>query len=124
MPGLLIQRWVIGDGGFIGEVSLFEMAEDDKYVITNKVLKYVELSDLHVHPLRRKSGWAHALMTIALKYAKRKGYRVFLRAIPYSKPKIKQEALIAFYKQYGFKSTRLDQREMMLNWPTIKGEKK
>ncbi len=113
MPGKLIQRWTIGAGGFIGEVSLFELSIEDEYVRHGSKAIYVELSDLHVHSMRRGLGWAHLLVSAALQEAQRQGWRVFLRAIPYNKPTLNRDALIAFYRGWGFKSTKLDEREMI-----------
>lgn len=114
MPGNLIQRWTIGHSGFIGEVSLFELAESDMYIRHTSKRTYVELSNLHIHPLRRGQGWADSLMVAALRYARQRGWVVFIRAIPYNKPRMTTDDLIAFYRRYGFRSRRSDEREMVL----------
>jgi GNAT superfamily N-acetyltransferase len=116
VPGPLISRYVIGAGGFIGEVTLFELSPEDFYVRGRDRRRYVELSDLHVHPLRRRRGWADVLIKAALREARNRDWPVFLRAIPYNKPALDKDDLIAFYKRYGFKSTRNDKREMVLKW--------
>lgn len=113
MPGKLIQRWTIGEGGFIGEVSLFELSNEDAYIKGRSQRVYVELSNLHIHPLRRGKGWSDSLMHAAMQYARARGWVVFIRAIPYNKPRIKLERLIAFYERRGFKSTKRDRREML-----------
>jgi len=117
MPGKDLQRWVIGAGGFIGEVTLFALSEDDSYIRGRDARVYVELSDLHTHPLRRGRGWARVLLETALAHAREQGWCVFLRAIPYNSPAMNVDALIEFYKSYGFKSTKYDKREMVLKWP-------
>lgn len=122
MAGKLIQRWVIGEGGFIGEVSLYELAESDTYIKGRSTQKFVELTNLHIHPLRRGRGWADSLITAALRYARRNGWCVFLRAIPYNKPRVRIEGLIEMYGKYGFKSTKHDRREMVLKWPITKAK--
>jgi GNAT superfamily N-acetyltransferase len=113
MPGKLIQRWTIGKGGFIGEVSLFALSEEDVYVRGNDTRTYVELSNLHIHPLRRAKGWGRELLSTALVHAQHRGWVVFIRAIPYNAGSLDLDCLMAFYKRYGFKSTRRDRREML-----------
>lgn len=109
----LIQRWTVGAGGFIGEVSLFHLSEYDLYVCKRYKYTFVELSNLHVHPLRRGRGWADTLMHAAIAHAEENAWGLFLRCVPYNKPLLTADELIAFYKRYGFKSTRNDPREML-----------
>lgn len=120
MSGRLVQRWVVGEGGFIGEVSLYELSEQDVHVRGRDKRHYVELTNLHIHPLRRGRGWADSLITAALRYARRNGYCVFLRCVPYNKPRVKVAGLISLYGKYGFKSLKHDNREMVRRWPTTK----
>lgn len=114
MPGKLIQRWTIGEGGFIGEVSLFELSDEDQYVRHTSARKYVELSNLHIHPLRRGLGWSDSLLIAAISYARARNWTIFLRAIPYNKPHMSADRLVAYYKCYGFRSRARDPREMVL----------
>ncbi len=115
MPGDFIQRWTMGAGGFIGEVSLFKLSAQDEH-IAQRFPDTVELSDLYVHPLRRGKGWARILLRSAIAHAAINEWNVFIRVIPYGKePIISLEDLIAFYKQHGFKHiNRRDRREMLL----------
>lgn len=113
MPGMLLQRWTMGAGGFIGEVSLFELSSEDLYIKHGSKRAYVELSNLHIHPLRRGQGWADSLMTAALCHARNEEWHIFLRAIPYNNPTLTADELIAFYSRYGFRSTKYDPREMV-----------
>lgn len=117
MPGPEIQRWTIGSGGFIGEVTLFELAPEDGYIRGRDSRTYVELSNLHVHPLRRGRGWSRKLLRAALAYARARDWCVFLRTIPYNKPAMDARMLAALYRRYGFRATRYDSREMVLRWP-------
>lgn len=117
MPGQVVQRWVIGRGGFIGEVSLFELSQNDAHVRGRDRRVYVELSNLHIHPLRRGRGWSHVLLRAALAHAAARGWCVFLRTVPYNKPTMNEELLRKLYRGYGFKSLRGDPREMVLRWP-------
>lgn len=101
------ERWKIGAGGFIGEVSLRSVADDDAYTGAD-----VELTDLHVHPLRRGRGWGRELVQCALAHAQRRRWVVFLRAVPYGSKPASLRQLIAFYKSCGFKQLRRgDDRE-------------
>jgi ribosomal protein S18 acetylase RimI-like enzyme len=119
----LIQRWTIGAGGFIGEVSLFRLTEWDMYVRGKDTRTYVTLSNLHVHPLRRGRGWARLLMQAALTHAMDRGWCVFIRVVPYANgDAMDVDQLIAFYKSYGFVSTRRDPREMVRRWKTTKAK--
>ena len=116
MPGKLIQRFTIGAGGFIGEVSLFELSQEDSYVraALGCTCKCVELSNLHVHPLRRCKGWGRELLSTALCHAQRHKWAVFIRVIPYAKDSIDLECLTKFYKRYGFTQLkRNDKRELI-----------
>lgn len=116
---MLIQRWTIGKGGFIGEVSLQQLSEWDLYVRGRDQRAYCELTNLYVHPLRRGQGWARILMETALQHAQARDWPVFLRCVPYGIEPSDLQRLMAFYRSYGFKSTRRDPREMVLKWPTI-----
>lgn len=95
MSGKTIRRWKMGAGGFIGEVSLLELREG-----------VVELSNLHVHPLRRGKGWSRVLVQTALDYADEQGWRVWLRITPYNNPTLDEHALRRFYAGFGFKLVR------------------
>jgi len=116
MPGALIQRWTIGKGGFIGEVSLFELAEADMYVKGRSKRTYVELSNLYVHPLRRGRGWARELLKVAIAHARQNNHVVFLRAVPYGTAPHTLGDLLALYARYGFKhrAGADDLRELVL----------
>lgn len=116
MKAPTIARWTIGAGGFIGEITLKELSESDYYIRGRSKRKFVELTDLHIHPLRRRRGWADSLITTALRYAKRRNWCVFLRCVPYNKPRVRVAGLIALYSKYGFKSLKNDEREMVLKW--------
>jgi GNAT superfamily N-acetyltransferase len=101
---------VIGEGGFIGEISLYDLLPDDAYYIPADV----ELTDFHVHSLRRGLGWGHILMAAALRYADRYGWAVFLRAVPYGSTPAELTKLLKFYRSYGFRQVRRgDKRELI-----------
>jgi GNAT superfamily N-acetyltransferase len=115
MSGKLIQRWKMGAGGFIGEVSLFALAESDQYVRgRGDDRMYVELSNFYVHPLRRGRGWGRELLTTAIAYAQGSGWVIFLRVVPYGRSPSSVDELLVLYRQHGFKCTRCDPREMLL----------
>jgi len=115
-----IIRWKIGGGGFIGEVSLFELGEYDDYVARKAGSACVMLSNLHVHPLRRGRGWGRILVETALAHAQKKGWCVFIRVVPYNDSTLDAAGLTEFYKSLGFKSMRHDKREML--WKPTKAK--
>ena len=115
--GAFLCRWIVGAGGFIGEITLEAMTATDHYIRGRDKRVYVELTNLHIHPLRRGKGWSDILIRKALGHAQQRGWCVFLRCVPYNKPHMKADDLIAFYSRYGFKSLRGDRREMVLRWP-------
>lgn len=113
----MIQRWTVGRGGFIGEVSLCELLPMDANIKGNSTRTYVELTNLHIHPMRRGQGWATVLIRAALQHADERGWVVFLRCIPYNKPCITTTGLCKLYRQHGFKSRKTDPREMVRPCP-------
>lgn len=110
----LVKRWVIGAGGFTGEVSLQELLPDDSGAKREGV-RCVELTDFHVHPLRRGRGWGATLLGEALRHADRYGWDVFLRVVPYGKGGgLDVGQLRQLYHRYGFRRLRRnDDRELV-----------
>ena len=51
--GAVIQRWTVGEGGFIGEASLVHMDEFEVRAHRRKGRFICELTDVYVHPMRR-----------------------------------------------------------------------
>lgn len=109
-------RWTIGNGGFLGEVTLTPVAETDQYVL-REGRKCWELTNLFVHPLRRNLGWARTLVSTALAFAHARKADVFLRVVPYGVAPANLERLTKFYRSYGFRQVmRGDKRELVLRW--------
>jgi GNAT superfamily N-acetyltransferase len=113
VPGKLIVRFAIERGIFAGEASLFELAKSDEYVKHSSKKKYVELSDVFIDKGARSDGWGNMLINVALAYAQRNGWCIFLRAIPYDNSPLSVTELMGFYRKHGFKSTKHDEREMI-----------
>jgi GNAT superfamily N-acetyltransferase len=102
-----LHRWTVGKGGFLGEVSLYTLAEDTAAYIPRKGVTCLELTDLFVHPQRRGRGWATELLTTATKYADDTATDLFLRVVSYGKVSgASVEALTALYAAHGFKPFR------------------
>lgn len=105
------QRWTIGAGGFIGEVTLRAITSAN---VVNKVKKERDLmflTNLFVHPLRRGRGWAQALLQTATTYADRSGVDLWLYARPYGCTRTKagrvhrlaEDELRRLYRRHGFR---------------------
>jgi GNAT superfamily N-acetyltransferase len=118
----LIERWVVGEGGFIGEASLIELSVDEHRRYSRRGRFICELTDVYVHPLRRGRGWARVVVEAALDYADAEGWDVFLRVVTYGKDsqrgphRLDVESLIAFYGRLGFVGRRDDPRCMVRRW--------
>lgn len=114
--GSFVRRWTLGEGGFLGEVTLQRLSVADSYVLQDGVPCY-ELTNLYVHPKRRGKGWATQLMETALEFSKKRGADVFLRVVPYGCAPADSTRLIKFYRSYGFKQVRRgDKLELVLRW--------
>jgi GNAT superfamily N-acetyltransferase len=113
MPGKLLIRFTVEIGSLCGEVSLFDLAKADDYVRRRSTEPFVELSDLFVDPKARGYGLGRHLLKNALEYAQDRGWIVFLRVIPYDNSPCSIDDLKRFYKRYGFKSYKKDEREMI-----------
>lgn len=101
------ERWVIGTGGFIGEVSLYTLAYDTASYIPRKDIPCLEVSDLFVHPKRRDGGWATDLLKTVTKYADDTHTDLFLRVVSYGKVRgFDVRSLTTLYNKHGFKSYR------------------
>lgn len=120
--GALIQRWTVGEGGFIGEASLIELEEPEVRLHMRQGRYLCELTDVYVHPLRRGQGWARTVVQAALAHADAQGWDVFLRVVAYGKKaargkrKLATEGLTAFYGRCGFVARRADPRCMVRRW--------
>jgi len=102
MPDELITRFVMGAGGFLGEVSL-KAAPEEALALARPGRPLWFLTDLFVHPLRRKDGWGRSLMRSAVGYADRKGADLWLYARPHGRaPRMSEEQLAVFYFDHGF----------------------
>lgn len=96
-------RWVIGAGGFIGEVSL--VAVPPEYPALNVSARCALLTDFYVHPLRRRRGWGEALLTAALQHADKHAIDLVLWAQPHGTRKhgrLNASQLVALYSSHGF----------------------
>jgi GNAT superfamily N-acetyltransferase len=113
-----VQRWTIGTGGFLGEITLQGLADTDYYVRrSDEERSYVELTNYFVHPLRRHLGWGRELFETAIAHAEKRHWPVFLRAVPYGRSPADLERLVTFYRSYGFRQVRRgDKRELVLRW--------
>lgn len=116
----LIQRWTIGEGGFIGEASLIAASDDDHRIWSRDNRVIVELTDVYVHPLRRRNGWARECVQTALDFANAEEWDVFLRVAEYGTAgkygRLDTVALAAFYGRMGFNAARRDSRVMIKRW--------
>ena len=105
----LIQRWVIGAGGFIGEASLITA---DPTLKLPAGMQACELTDVYVHPMRRGNGWARAVVETALAHADAHRWMVVLRVAAHGKRgrwgALTPDQLRTFYGSLGFKSTKAD----------------
>lgn len=106
----LIERFVVGAGGFIGEVSFYPAPEEALH-LKRRGRPLWFLNDLYVHPLRRGRGWSNRLMCAALAHADDHKADVWLYAKPYGPRRTKdgrpvgrmeQEKLALFYTEWGF----------------------
>lgn len=118
--GAVIQRWTVGEGGFIGEASLIEMDPAEVRLHRRKGRFICELTDVYVHPLRRGQGWARSVVQAALEHADAQGWDVFLRVVAYGKPvgkrRLSTDELLGFYSRCGFVARKTDPRCMVRRW--------
>lgn len=118
--GAVIQRWTVGEGGFIGEASLIEMDPMEVTLHRRKGRFICELTDVYVHPLRRGQGWARIVVQAAIEHADAQGWDIFLRVVAYGKKtgkqKLSTEELTAFYGRCGFVARKADPRCMVRRW--------
>ncbi len=118
----LIQRWTMGEGGFIGEASLIRLDADEFRHHGRRGRFMCELTDVFVHPLRRGNGWARQLVETALAHADEQEWDVFLRVVAYGDTdnprwrRLKTDELTAFYAKFGFVQRRADERVMIRRW--------
>lgn len=63
----MTERWIIGAGGFIGEVYLCEPPPEAGPDLRRRPMLF--MTDLWVHPLRRGRGWASELLHAATTWA-------------------------------------------------------
>lgn len=117
---MVVRRWKLGVGGFIGEASVVEPSEDLE-AFKRKRRRLLELTDVYVHPLRRGLGWAAALVRSAVQWVNSRGIDLVLRAQPYGPTadrnkrkfsKMQEAHLIEFYAGFGF---RLCVRNVMVS---------
>lgn len=108
---------MVGEGGFIGEASLAEISEEDYRRVARRGRYVCELTDVYVHPLRRRLGWAREVVRVALDYADEEEWDVFLRVVEYGTTgkwgRASTEQLIKFYASMGFTQLKADPREMI-----------
>lgn len=121
----VIQRWTVGEGGFIGEASLAELSLDEYRQHSRRGRFICELTDVYVHPLRRGQGWARIAVEAALAHADTMEWDVFLRVVAYGDKADKRgrpttrldtAALTAFYTRCGFVARAADPRCMVRRW--------
>jgi GNAT superfamily N-acetyltransferase len=100
-----VKRWVIGAGGFIGEVSLAQASYCEASTFSRKGVRCVVLTNLYVHPLRRGNNWADSLMRQAVAYADRHQLDLVLTVKPHGPhPRASRRALEEFYLKFGFEA--------------------
>lgn len=122
--------WTIGAGGFRGEVSLLAPTDEALLWWQRPGFPLLYLTDLYVHPLRRRAGWARVLLDAAVAHADAAGadlwtwchshgVRQLSNGQKVSRPD--NRALEALYKQYGF-VTQVEhpQIEMVRRWQAPK----
>lgn len=117
---IIAHRWVMGSGGFIGEASL-AVPDEELARHTRKGVQLLELTDVYVHPLRRRNRWAHALLETATTHADAEHIDLVLRTIPYGKgDTLDWQRLAALYAQYGFRPRKCDPRQMVRRCVALK----
>ena len=130
--GAVIQRWTLGQRGFIAEASLVAMDPYEAKVYMRGAVPIVELTDVYTHPLRRGRGWARSCAQAALDHADDNGWDVFIRVGVAYGPDADKNAkqfqrlndmeLLAFYKSLGFKARADDPRTMARRYRARRSE--
>ena len=119
--------WTVGRGEFIGSISLLEAGKED----TARHLRLGAggvpfpvgfVSDLEVHPARRKQGWAHTLLDTLTAHADRNKIDLWTYVSPFGElfPGADTSALICLYEDHGFELVTEPEyeHEMLRRWRT------
>lgn len=103
----------MGNGGFIGRVSLLEPPEEVEHRLKRPALGLGFVSDLLVHPLKRRTGWGNTLMDCITKHADRSKIDLWLYACPIKDefPSMTRGGLIAYYSRWGFEAVEKPEYE-------------
>ena len=120
----VIKRFVVGTGGFVGEASLAKL---DANELTHRRdgIFMVGLTDVYVHPLRRRRGWGRKVLKLAVRWADSRRCDVYTYIQPYGPTHLKDgrevsapdpETLRKLYNEYGFKTSRRDSSVMVRRW--------
>lgn len=105
------RRWVIGAGGFLGEVTLRTV--DSPWPFKRSAVRTVELTDLFVHPARRGKGWSRELLRVATTYADVRQLDLILRVCAHGKKRGPgNNKLIQLYESFGFVQSLAYQKHM------------
>jgi GNAT superfamily N-acetyltransferase len=89
-------RFKLGGGGCISQLTLTGSVPG----------ALLELTDVFVHPRRRRRGEARQLLQEAVAYADAHGYDLWLRVAPHGKDSAPSAVLQQLYREVGFRATR------------------
>lgn len=107
------RRWVIGAGGFLGEVTLRAL-DEQFWLFRSTEARMVELTDLFIHPQRRSKGWSHELLAVATAYADKQDLDLILRVCAHGKKRgLGNDKLIQLYEAHGFVRSLAFQKYMI-----------
>jgi GNAT superfamily N-acetyltransferase len=99
-------RWVVGAGGFLGELTLAPIPEKRLRMglpyAKGQPLLFVK--DVRVHPRCRGRQWSDKLLAAATRWADRQGVDLWLYVEPFGRrPRPDSEALKRLYRRHGFR---------------------
>lgn len=104
-PAMLLRnyplRFVLGSGGFIGEVTLQTVPAERPDLELRKG-STLALTKLYVHPLRRGKGWATTLINHATAHADASLLTLVLWTAPYGTRGRTKVELATIYGKHGF----------------------
>lgn len=96
--------WTVGNGGFVGKVSLLEAPLDVAMRLQRLDIPVGFVAELFVHPHRRRAGWANTLMDSITKHADREKIDLWTYVEPFGADadRMTRGGLLAYYARWGF----------------------